>query len=300
MLMLSQDEKAEIAARLRANTIVETVFPPDMLARLDRVVTQEMFVPTRVGDTRCILVAPMRVDDHAPLFINVHGGGFVRGHQERDTMFCAFLADELGVRVLDVDYRLSPEHPFPTALHETYDVLQWAFANSGRLGVDASRIAIGGHSAGGNLSAAACLMAVQEGGKLPCLQILDYPFLDAVTSPQEKIGVGPSIFTPERLQAFNDLHVPDPADRRNPLMSPVLAAAGELAKLPPAHILIAGLDPLRHEAERYAVRLRSAGVPVTVDRFEASDHGFLIANIAEYRAAQEVFLKALRSAFALQ
>ena len=300
MLMLSQDEKAEMAARLRANTIVETVFPEEMLARLERVITSELFIPTRAGDTRCILVSPAGGVEGAPLFINIHGGGFVRGYQRRDTMFCALLAEALEARVLDIDYRLSPEHPFPTALHETYDVLQWAFANAARLGVDASRIAMGGHSAGGNLAAAACLMAVQEGAKLPCLQILDYPFLDAVTSPQEKIGAGPSIFTPERLQAFNDLHVPDPADRENPLMSPVLADDGELAQLPPARIMIAGLDPLRHEAEHYAVRLRKAGVPVTVDRFEESDHGFLIANIAQYRAAQEVFVKALKSAFALQ
>jgi acetyl esterase len=200
--------------------------------------------------------------------------------------------------IIDIDYRLSPEHPFPAALHETYDVLQWVFAHADDLGIDPTRVALGGHSAGGNLAAACCLMVVREGGRQPCLQILDYPFLDAATAPEEKIGNRPSIFSPDRLHAFNDLHVPNPKDRFNPLMSPVLAADKDLARLPPALIIIAGLDPLRHEASRYADRLRAAGVRVVVNRFEKSDHGFVVANLAEYRAAQAAVVDALRSAFA--
>ena len=295
--MLTDADKARMAAELRANTIVETVLPPDMLAHLDRVSCDHVFVETRAGQTRCVLLTPDAPHQDRPLFVNIHGGGFVRGYQKRDTVFCAFLVEKLGCKVLDLDYRLSPEHPFPTALHETYDVLQWVFDQAGDLGIDPARIAIGGHSAGGNLAAACCLLAVQEGGRMPCLQILDYPFLDAVTAPEDKIGDGPSIFTPERLHAFNDLHVPDPQDRKNPLMSPLWADDADLARLPPAYILIAGKDPLRHEAERYAERLRAAGVRVNVDRFEQSDHGFLIANLAEFRAAQDSFVAALGDAF---
>lgn len=295
--MLTETVKAKMAAELRANSIVETVLPGDMLAHLDRVATEELFVETRAGLTRCVLVTPDTAKPGGPLFVNIHGGGFVRGYQQRDTVFCAFLAEKLGCKVLDLDYRLSPEHPFPTALHETYDVLQWVFDNAEDLGVDPNRIAMGGHSAGGNLTAACCLLAVQQGGKTPCLQILSYPFLDAVTAPEEKIGNDPSIFTPERLHAFNDLHVPDQKDRQNPLMSPLLADEADLAQLPPAYILIAGKDPLRHEAERYVERLGAAGVRVSVDRFEQSDHGFLIANLAEFRTAQDGFVSALRGAF---
>ncbi|MBN8190394.1 alpha/beta hydrolase [Salipiger thiooxidans] len=295
--MLSPERKAELAAHLRGTSIVGTVFPDDLIARMARVTCEELLVPTRVGQTRGILVTPPAARSGGPLVMNIHGGGFVRGYQERDTMFCALLAEELGCKVLDLDYRLSPEHPFPTALHETRDVLEWIFAQAGGLDIDPARIAMCGHSAGGNLVAAACLMAVQDGGQLPCLQILDYPFLDAVTSPESKIADEPSIFTPERLHAFNDLHVPDHKDRASPLMSPVYADRADLARLPAARILVAGLDPLRHEAERYASLLEEAGVAVTINRFESSDHGFLIANLAEYRAAQDVVLHALRTAF---
>ncbi len=295
--MLSEAEKADLAAHLRGKTIVETVFPDDLTARMKRVTCEELQVPTRAGQTRCVLVTPQTSAPGGPLVINIHGGGFVRGYQERDTMFCALLAETLGCKVIDLDYRLSPEHPFPTALHETRDLLDWVLTQADELGIDPARVAMCGHSAGGNLVAAACLMAVQDGGQLPCLQILDYPFLDAVTPPEVKIGDEPSIFTPERLHAFNDLHVPDLRDRANPLMSPVYADRADLARLPAAHILIAGLDPLRHEAEHYASLLEDAGVAVRIDRFETSDHGFLIANLAQYRAAQDAVLNALKEAF---
>ena len=298
--MLSKQEQAEMAEHLRSTTVVPTELPEDLVACLDVVDHEEMLVPTRIGLTRTIMVKPRDTSGALPLFINFHGGGFVRGYQERDTIFCAMLASKLGCVVIDVDYRLSPEYPFPTALHEAHDVVQFAFSNAGELGIDPARIAIGGHSAGGNLTAAVCLMIKEEGGAMPCLQILDYPFLDAVTDSFVKIGDDETFFTPERLDGFNILHVPKLADRRNPLMSPVLAKPEMLEGLPSALIIIAAKDILRHEAECYARMLVDAGVEVRLRKFLQSDHGFIIANLAEYRQAHALILKALKEAFGLR
>lgn len=287
-------ERAAKARELRSGSLVATTLTPEMEADLTLVDVTELSVPTRVGNSRVLKLVPKGVGQGLrPLVINMHGGGFVRGHQHRDTVFCAHLASRLDAVVLDIDYRLAPEHPFPTALHECHDITAWAFANAGALDIDPARIVLGGHSAGGNLTAAVCLMARRSEGFRLCAQFLDYPFLDALTEPEEKLEPH-SIFPAARLRAFNALYGVRRSNLGDPLMSPLYAPRADLEGQPPALVLIAGLDPLRFEAQRYAARLIEAGVDVTVHQFHDSDHGFLIAGQTRHEQARQVLVGWLR------
>lgn len=270
-------ERLAAAARIRGTSLVETRLTPDLEADVALCHVEERFIPTRAGQTRVVIVTPQEPGKGPrPLFLNIHGGGFVRPWQHRDTVFCAHLASRLDCVVIDLDYRLAPEFPFPTALHETYDTALWVLANAADLGADPARLVIGGHSAGGNLTAAVCLMAQETGDFRPLGQLMSYPFLDGVTPVEQKLEPH-SLFPPERLRAFNVLYAGVPEALENPLLSPVMARREALAGLPPALILTAGLDPLRHEARRYAAMLIDAGVDVSVRNYADADHGFLIA-----------------------
>lgn len=295
---LSQDGRLRLAQHLRSTNLVETAMTPEMEADLDLCTVEERFVPTRAGDTHVLIVVPKTPTAGArPLFVNIHGGGFVRGYQRRDTIFCAHLASRLDAVVIDLDYRLAPEHPFPTALHEGYDVTAWAFAHAATLGADPGRIAVGGHSAGGNLAAGICLMARASGAFRPAGQLMSYPFLDGVTPPEDKLEPQ-SIFPAARLRAFNVLYAGIEANLHDPLLSPVLAPPAALAGLPPALILTAGRDPLRHEARRYAAMLIDAGCDVSVRHYADADHGFLIAGQSRFREARAAIVAWLSEIFA--
>jgi len=295
---LDAQQRLALAAQLRGSNLVETQMTPELAADLDLVTVDERFIPTRAGATRILIVTPRAPGQGPrPMFLNIHGGGFVRGYQARDTIFCAHLASRLGAVVIDLDYRLAPEFPFPTALHEGYDIARWAFAHAADLGADPARIAIGGHSAGGNLTAAICLMAQESGDFRPLGQLMSYPFLDGVTPAEDKLEPH-SIFPAARLRAFSVLYAGVEANLRDPLLSPVLAAPGALAGLPPALILTAGLDPLRHEARRYGAMLIDAGVDVMLRQYADADHGFLIACQSRFREARAAIIAWLNDLYA--
>ncbi len=282
---MSPEDRLKAASELREGTLLPPNITGQMEADLAAVTVEEIEVPTRVGPARVIRVTPPNDSTQRPLFVNFHGGGFVRPYHRRDTIFCAQLALATGALVLDVDYRLAPEHPFPTGLHECHDVVAWAFENAAELGVDPARIAIGGHSAGGNFATVICQMALESGAFRPCGQVLDYPFLDAVTPPEDKIDPR-SIMPADRMRAFNVLYAEVPENMANPLLSPVMAAPEALTGLPPALMLIAGMDPLRHEAHRYAGQLIAAGVDVDVRQFDDCDHGWVVSAKPRYEEAR--------------
>jgi acetyl esterase len=293
---MTYDEKLKIAEQLRSSSVVQTYLSPEMEGSLDRVDWKEEIIPTREGDSRVILVSPRTVEEPCPLFINMHGGGFVRGYEKRDTVFSALLAESLGCKVIDIDYRLAPEHPFPSALNECYDVVKWSFDHADFLKIDRKRIALGGHSAGGNFTAAIALMANQTRDFSLCLQILDYPFLDAVTDPAEK-AEPENLLPVERMRFFSRLYMENEEDYSNPFFSLVCATPEMLKGLPPALIITAGKDCLRKEAERYAMMLIHAGVDVRMRCFLESNHGFIIHGLAEYREARNLIINALEEAF---
>jgi acetyl esterase len=235
---------------------------------------RESFVPTSAGSTRVLTYLPRTCDaERLPVYINLHGGGFVLGFPEVDDPYCRRIADEVRCIVVNVDYVLAPEHPFPSAVMECYDVARFLASTPAVMPIDPTKIAVGGHSAGGNLAAAVCLLARERGQPRIALQIMDYAVLDLATAPGAKPkGTTPLDDLAELGELYNAWYLCSVEDARNPLASPLLAP--DLAGLPAALIITAENDILRAEGESYANRLRAAGVPLVSRVFTGCGHGF--------------------------
>jgi acetyl esterase len=260
-------------------------------------------VPTEAGSVTAYVYRPPAgsIDDgeRPPVYLNIHGGGFIARHPEFDAHLCRVIAAEAGCVVVNVDYDVAPKRPYPVAPRQVYGVAGWV-ANAGAeaYGWDDSRIAIGGQSAGGNLAASACLRARDEGGFAAALQVLVYPPLDLAEDPGKKRAhTAKPLITPQLARAFNHTYARDPVRRSEPLASPLHAP--ELFGLPPALIVTADFDLLRDEGERYAERLAAAGVPVTYYLAQGVDHAFTHAEpIEPTRAMLDIVVDHLSKAWA--
>jgi acetyl esterase len=215
-------------------------------------------------------------EDRLPVHVFLHGGGWWLGSIDEyvNDALCRHRGNHARCVVLAVDYRLAPEHPFPTAINDAHAALRWVVANADMLGVNPDIISVGGHSAGGNLAAAVALACRGARGPRLVFQLLEVPALDLTrsalrsaleTDEFQPLGLGAS----ETDSAVRN-YLPDPGQARTALASPVLAS--DLSGLPPAHIMTAELDPLREEGERYARRLAAAGVPAGVRRCPQAIH----------------------------
>jgi acetyl esterase len=294
----TQEQRLEMAGKLRSGTLLPPNITPEMREARRNCDVEEMSVPTRHGPARVMKVTPLDgKTGPRPLYINFHGGGFVRPYHERDTIFCAQAALATGALVLDVDYKLAPEHPFPVGVEESYDVAVWAANSAKELGIDVTKIILGGHSAGGNFATVISIMATQSGDFSPCGQVLDYPFVDGTTPVEEKLD-DRSVMPAERMHAFNVLYAAVQENLKDPRLSPVMTDLEDLAKLPPALFLIAGKDPLRFEAQRYAGQLIKAGVDVDVRQFGDCDHGWVVSGLPRHEEARAMIFAWLNSTFA--
>ena len=204
----------------------------------------------------------------------IHGGGFVMGHPVTYHELCSRFAHDVGIVVVSVDYRLAPEHPFPAGLEDCYAALQWVQDHADDLGVDPSRIAIGGDSAGGGLAAALAQLAHDRGEVPVCFQMLVYPMLDDRTVlRRDHSGTGSFVWTPTS-NAFgwtSYLGHPARADEDRPYAVP--ARRADLTGLPPAWIGVGDLDLFHAEDLKYAERLRAAGVPCQLQIVAGMYHG---------------------------
>jgi acetyl esterase len=211
-----------------------------------------------------------------PLYVFLHGGGFWLGsvdEQVNDAM-CHDRSGRAECVVVAVDYRLAPEHPFPVPLEDCLAGLSWAVEHAAELGADPVRVAVGGISAGANLAAAVTLLARERGGPRIDLQILEVPPLDLTLDTMRSSGISDDFgITVDDMRLCGDLYLGAGQDRHDPLVSPLLA--GDLTGLPAAHIMSAEHDPLRLDGERYANRLRDAGVPVSFEIHPGAVHGSL-------------------------
>ena len=216
----------------------------------------------RVGGVNVRIYEPDGVG-RGPTLVWCHGGGYVLGSAAATDPLALFFVDRLGWRVMSVDYRLAPEHPFPAALDDTLAVLRHVAGDG--------PVVLGGDSAGGGLAAAACLVARRDGLRVVG-QVLLNPFLDLTLSfPSIDDFANGYGLTRRSLREFARLYVGD-ADPMDFRCSPVLAESFD--GLPPAVIVTAEFDPLRDEAEAYAARLEAAGVPVRLRRWDGMVHGF--------------------------
>lgn len=237
---------------------------------------RELFLDTSAGRVR-VLAYNLERRERLPLFVNIHGGGFILGHAEMDDPYLMDVAIKARVKILSLDYSLSPEEVFPKALDECYGVVRYAKEHAAEFGIDPDSIAVGGHSAGGNLSAAICLKdaeAKELGVK--CL-ILDYPPLDLYTDPYRK-PQPKGCLPPKMCRIFNACYCSGTEERKNPLISPVFAAIDQVKAFPPTLILAAGRDSLCKEAAAFRDKLMLAGVAVTYKCFEDSLHGFTLSD----------------------
>jgi acetyl esterase len=224
------------------------------------------------GDITLRIYRPA-TDSALPILVYAHGGGFVFCDLDSHDELCRNLANCIPAVVVSVDYRLAPEHQWPTAADDVYAAAQWAARNAEALGADVSRIVIGGDSAGGNLAAVAALMARDRGGPSLAGQLLIYPMVAADFDTESYRLFGKGFYNPKpALQWYWDQYVPAPADRKHPYASPLHA---NLTGLPPAVVVLAGHDPLRDEGIAYADALQAAGVVTTRCLFNGGIHGFV-------------------------
>lgn len=191
----------------------------------------------------------------------IHGGGTVAGIAEKEHGFCSQVARDLGVVVVNVDYRLAPEHPFPAPMEDCHAALTWLHDQIETLGIDPSRVAVGGASAGGLLAAAVAHRAL-DGGRLPlAFQLLVYPMLDDRTVLRsDDRGRGELVWTPRANRFAWESYLGHPIGLVEDRPYAVPARRAELAGLPPAWIGVGELDLFHEEDVEYAARLRAAGV----------------------------------------
>ena len=212
-------------------------------------------------------------DDILPVTFYFHGGGWCVGDIFSYDALCRELANYSGGAVLSVDYRLAPEHPFPGAVDDALHAVSWCLANAALLGIDASRFALAGDSAGGTLSTVTALQLRNSGGPQAALQLLIYPCTDILSQrPSRRAYASGFFLDTESLAWFFDKYLPNDDDWKDWRASPLLA--DRFDGLPPATFIIAGCDPLADDCNAYAEALRAAGVPVTVHEFEGMVHGF--------------------------
>jgi acetyl esterase len=232
-------------------------------------------IPSPAGTIPARVYTPNRLRKSAglsPALVFFHGGGWVIGNLETHDVVCRKLADAGETMVISVDYRLAPEHPFPAAVEDAIAATTWVAAQAQQLGIDASRLYVGGDSAGGNLAAVVALAA--RDGDEPKLagQVLIYPATDSSRRHASHREPETSVLLTHTAIGWFMNHYLGDADLADWRASP--ARASTLAGLPPAYVLTAGADPLRDEGDEYAARLKSAGASVTYRHFPGQFDGF--------------------------
>lgn len=231
-------------------------------------------MPGRGGDIPYRVYAPLNAGSELlPGLVFFHGGGMVAGSVATHDPICRALAQEAGCRMLSVDYRLAPEHPFPAAVQDAVDAAAWVFGHASSLGIDPVRLMVGGDSAGATLAAIVCQEAVRTGAHRPALQVLICPVLDHTGDGKSRRDFAEGhMIDAVTLAADLADYLADGENPADPLVSPLQAT--DLAGLPPAIIHTAEYDPLRDEGNAYAEKLKAAGVAVDAICHNGMLHNF--------------------------
>ena len=258
---------------------------PPLPPELEAVQMKERFLPSLAGgpDVRVLHYTPPGADGRArPALLHIHGGGYVLGTADIGDISNRAFALALGITVISVDYRLAPETRWPGALEDCYTALVWLHDNAAALGVDATRIAIAGESAGGGHAAALALYARDKGGPAICFQLLDAPMLDDRTGTEADPHphVGHFVWTPAKNRfGWEALLGAAPGGPEVPAAA-VPARAADLSGLPPTFISVGALDLFLEEDMDFIRRLTRAGVPAELHVIPGAYHGFGMAQTA--------------------
>jgi acetyl esterase len=253
-------------------------YPSDMEVRDAKLPRAGWDIPVRIYRPKAALTL-------SPIVVYIHGGAFIKGSLDSGDPIAWGVAQQTGCLVVSIDYRLAPEHPFPTGVEDCYAAVSYLAEHGVKLGGDPARIGLWGDSAGGNMATSCCLMARDRKGPKIAAQVLIYPCLtDELTLPAYEIYKDAPVTTDGMDKAW-DLYL----GKRRPIDDPyaVPLKAKNLAGLPPAHIHIAEVDCLADDGRLYAKRLKEAGSPVVFRVAERMIHGFTRARFSGPAAAAE-------------
>jgi acetyl esterase len=287
-------EMSVAEARTAIEALVAASGEPEAVGRVEN-----RTIPGPAGDIPVRIYTPEGRPPF-PVLVYFHGGGWVIGSLDSHDGVCRLLTNAVGCIIVSVDYRLAPEHPYPAAVEDTYAATRWVGEHAAEIAGDPRRIAIGGDSAGGNLTAVIALVARDRGGPPLVFQLLVYPVTDAPTDKRASYRDNADGYLLSRadMDWYWKHYAGTSARPGDPYLCPV--EAKDLRGLPPALVITAEFDPLRDEGEAYAARLREAGVTVRLTRYKGMIHGFfgMAALLAQARAATQEATEALRGAFA--
>ena len=259
-------------AMLKARKVF--IAEPPAIARVE-----DRTIPGPAGEIPIRIFADTK-EGPLPILLFFHGGGWVVGDLDTHDDLCRRLAIHSGCLVVSVDYRLAPEAKFPAAVDDSMAALRWVAGHGAEIGGDPTRLAVGGDSAGGTLSAVICLLARDAGGPAIRYQLLVYPATDHDSSlPSIEENAEGYFLEVKAMEWFFEHYLRGPEDREDPRVAPL--KADSLAGLPPAYVITAHYDPLRDEGEAYVDRLREAGVKVAHVRYDGMIHGFFTMTVTD-------------------
>jgi acetyl esterase len=236
-------------------------------------------VPADVGDVRVLLIKPPGVDRQLPVILYMHGGGWIFGSASSHGRLAAELAVSSKAAVAFVEYTLAPEAKYPVQIEQCYAVARWVTDDGESYGLDSSRIAVAGDSAGGNMATVLCLLAKQRGDAKFVQQSMYYPMTDALTDKETEsyrlFRDGP-YGDAKTMEWFWSTYLPDDDLRVQATVSPLRATLDELTGLPPALVIVEENDVIRDQGEAYGRKLQEADVPTACVRFNGTMHDFMM------------------------
>lgn len=254
-------------------------------------------INTRNGVYRACVYYPTgmdvnNLDKPLPVYFDIHGGGFVIGSLEQDDRLSRAISDTLNICVISMDYGLAPENPWPQGIEDVYDIVNYYVKNNDKYHIDVHNMAIGGHSAGGNIATVVAMMANETNDFAFKCQVLDYPPIDLAKNPYTKPIIDGAI-PPNVSVLYNSCYCTS-EQSVDPHCSPIFASDEELSKLPPTVMLVCEIDSLCDEGIDYAMRLAHNGVEVTVRKFMNARHGFTVHSEEEGKYGQQMIIEGLR------